>query len=98
MASPVASPPIMGADQITNVLATQSDWRAIAGLLALMLIVMLAALLSHVRSCNRDSKTQTAQLIAALIAGADAKTQVANALFVLTATISRIESQMGIKS
>jgi hypothetical protein len=95
--------------EITEVLANPSDWRAIAGLLALLWVITLAALLRERSVSRADAKAKdewvertAAGVNEALKQNAEAKSETAAALQSLASaqqgwvnTMARVEAQLG---
>jgi hypothetical protein len=80
--------------QITNVLAGPNDWRAMAGLLALMWLATFGTMLAVMRGARAERKL----LYEALEADTEAKIKLANAMFAHTLTLSNIQSTIGTKT
>ena len=92
---------IPSSDGITDVLATQSDWRAMAGLLAFLLITTMAAWALDRRGNRADLRRKDGEiermnglLLNKLTASTEATSSVANALHAQTLALSRIEGRL----
>ncbi|MBC7506623.1 MAG: hypothetical protein H7267_13005 [Sandarakinorhabdus sp.] len=87
--------------EITGVLATQSDWRAISGLLALILVGAATLVLAILRGARADGRAaadaanqRTDRMLAAFERNAETKAALSAAINSQTITLSRISAVM----
>ena len=80
------------AEAITATLATQNDWRAISGLLALVIVFLSATMLAVLRGARADGRRAIDTMLAKMERDIEAKSSLANALFAITNTISRLQA------
>lgn len=79
-------------EAITATLATQNDWRAISGLLALVIVFMSGLVLAILRGARADGRRAIDIMIAKMERDIEAKSSLANALFAITSTVSRLQA------
>ena len=79
-------------EAITATLATQNDWRAISGLLALVIVFLSATMLAVLRGARADGRRAIDTMLAKMERDIEAKSSLANALFSITTTLSRLQS------